>query len=195
MSSNPRLDSATGGPKGPTTRAVVRSYLELPDLGALKPAPAGAREARLERITPCSASEWRALYRQIGAPWHWHDRDSWTDHQLANRLASPHVAIFAVALRAPDGHWERPRGFLELERHAHGEVEIVYLGLDTTVLGLGIGGWLVTEAARTAAAMGNGRVILNTCTLDAPAAMPNYLARGFTVTRTETYTVGSTPPA
>jgi hypothetical protein len=32
-------------------------------------------------------------------------------------------------------------------------------------------------------------VILNTCTLDAPQALPNYLARGFAITREERYSV------
>jgi hypothetical protein len=31
--------------------------------------------------------------------------------------------------------------------------------------------------------------MLNTCTLDAPQALPNYLARGFTITREERYSV------
>jgi hypothetical protein len=36
---------------------------------------------------------------------------------------------------------------------------------------------------------GANRVWLHTCTFDDPAALPNYLARGFTVTRTEQYFV------
>jgi len=35
--------------------------------------------------------------------------------------------------------------------------------------------------------MGATRVWLHTCTLDGPAALPNYLARGFVATRRETY--------
>jgi hypothetical protein len=38
-------------------------------------------------------------------------------------------------------------------------------------------------------ALGGTRVILNTCTLDAPQALPNYLARGFAITREERYSV------
>jgi hypothetical protein len=30
-------------------------------------------------------------------------------------------------------------------------------------------------------------VILNTCTLDSPRALPNYLARGFTIVREDRY--------
>jgi GNAT superfamily N-acetyltransferase len=67
-------------------------------------------------------------------------------------------------------------------------VEIAYLGLDRRAFGRGLGGWLVTEAARTAFAWGATRVWLHTCTLDSPAALPNYLARGFSIEKTETYT-------
>lgn len=199
MTWTPPVDAANSGPKSPSEISVERTYLALDGLQALRPARPPRAEARLSQIPECPVPTWRALYRQIGTQWHWHDRDAWSDDELATRLARPEIAIFEVATRPRtddsrhgetdgDGGWERPMGFLELERRADGSVEIVYLGLDVAVLGQGLGGWLVTEAARTAAGFGDGRVILNTCTLDAPAALPNYLARGFRITRTEHYT-------
>jgi hypothetical protein len=47
----------------------------------------------------------------------------------------------------------------------------------------------VTEAARDAWALEPTRVCLNTCTLDAPAALANYLRRGFTICGREEYSV------
>jgi hypothetical protein len=44
---------------------------------------------------------------------------------------------------------------------------------------------------RDAWTLGPKRVWLHTCTLDHPNALPNYLARGFTPYRTETYEVDS----
>ena len=58
-----------------------------------------------------------------------------------------------------------------------------------TFTGRGLGGALLTEAVERAWAAGAARVWLHTCTFDHPAAIPNYLARGFTVFRTEEYTV------
>jgi hypothetical protein len=52
-------------------------------------------------------------------------------------------------------------------------------------VGRGIGGWALSALVREAWSSGPRRVILNTCTLDAAAALPNYLARGFTVIRQE----------
>jgi hypothetical protein len=54
-------------------------------------------------------------------------------------------------------------------------------------MGRGLGGWLLTRAAEESFALGANRVILNTCTLDAPQALPNYLARGFAIVREDRY--------
>ena len=43
------------------------------------------------------------------------------------------------------------------------------------------------RAVEEAFVLGAGPVRLHTCTLDSPAALPNYLARGFRKVREETY--------
>jgi hypothetical protein len=48
--------------------------------------------------------------------------------------------------------------------------------------------FLLTEAVREAWRARPSRVWLHTCTLDHPAALPNYLQRGFVAVREETYT-------
>jgi GNAT superfamily N-acetyltransferase len=165
---------------------VTRTHLTLASPTTLVPGR-GAAAARLVHIAPCPVEQWRALYRQIGAPWQWHDRDRWDQSRMQAHLERDDVRIYHVA-DDPVGHGSAPLGFLELERHADGSVEIAYLGLDRRAFGRGLGGWLVTEAARTAFAWGATRVWLHTCTLDSPAALPNYLARGFSIEKTETYT-------
>jgi hypothetical protein len=49
----------------------------------------------------------------------------------------------------------------------------------------------LSSAVRDAWALAPSRVWLHTCTLDHPNALPNYLARGFTPYRKETYEVDS----
>lgn len=164
---------------------VTRTYLTLPTLTALVPGKQVAA-ARLELMAPCPVEQWRTLYRQIGAAWHWHDRDVWDQGRMQAHLDRADVRIYRlVGDIFPAGG--EAIGFLELERHDDGSVEIAYLGLDARAFGRGLGAWLVTEAARTAFAWGATRVWLHTCTLDSPAALPNYLARGFSVEKTETY--------
>ena len=64
-------------------------------------------------------------------------------------------------------------------------VDIRYFGLVPTWIGQGIGGWLLTRAVEQAWALKPERVTLNTCSLDGPNALSNYLSRGFQVTREE----------
>ena len=76
---------------------------------------------------------------------------------------------------------------------AGSEVEIFYFGLFPEATGRGLGGVLLSEALRQAWALGSrwtqlpavSRVWLHTCSLDGPAALPNYQARGLKIYRTE----------
>lgn len=136
----------------------------------------------MRALAGIGTAAWRALYARVGAPWHWHDRDQWSDEQLAAYLARAEVSSFAI-----DAPPVTDAGLLELCSHENGSVEIVYLGLVSDVHGHGLGAWLLGEAVNLAWARSATRVWLHTCTLDGPGALPNYLARGFAVDRTETY--------
>jgi ribosomal protein S18 acetylase RimI-like enzyme len=189
MSPDSRSNDPAGGPPGPPpTRSVrvTRTYLALPSFGHLRRGPAPASPARLVRIAPGATAEWRRLYAEIGSPYHWHDRDAWSDAKLGEHLAREDVRCFRVQALLPNAPLDAA-GFLELETHSDGTAEVVYLGLHQRAQGAGLGRWLVGQAVDEARRMGATGVWLHTCTLDGPAALPNYLARGFTVTRTEEY--------
>ncbi len=80
-----------------------------------------------------------------------------------------------------------PAGYFELQKHADGSVEIAYFGLLPEFLGRGLGKYLLSEAVEAAWALAASRVWLHTCSLDGPAALPNYVARGFVPYKKETY--------
>jgi GNAT superfamily N-acetyltransferase len=80
-----------------------------------------------------------------------------------------------------------PAGYFELKRWADDSVEIAYFGLLPDYIGRGWGKYLLTEAVRAAWSENPVRVWLHTCTLDHPAALPNYLQRGFQPVREEVY--------
>lgn len=163
---------------------VHRTYLELASPSALRRAvPPVGDVPRVEVPDPCPLPLWRALYREVGERWRWHDRDAWSDERLRAHLGRPDVRI--LVLHAGDD--PAPVGFAELERHPAGDVEIVYFGLVERAQGRGLGKHFLTSAAEAAWAMGATRVWLHTCTLDGPAALPNYLARGFVPFREEDY--------
>jgi ribosomal protein S18 acetylase RimI-like enzyme len=161
---------------------VVRTYLEMREPGQLRGRPLDARGAELARLRPCTVAEYRALYAEVGAAYHWRDRDAWTDEQLARYLERPDVQVWRLTV---DG---ATAGYFELAEHPDDRsVELVYFGLVRDFHGRGLGAALLTAAATEAWRGTPSRVWLHTCTLDAPAALPNYLARGFAVVREERY--------
>ena len=81
--------------------AVTRTYLTMQSPSQLAAGAPPTVDASWVRVDPCSVSEWRALYRDIGGPWHWHDRDAWADERLAAHLASDKVRIYRVDAMLP----------------------------------------------------------------------------------------------
>ena len=168
------------------TVSVLRTYLEMRDPAQLRPAPLGpdrerAERVRVEAVRPCPVALYRALYRDVGEAYHWRDRLAWSDERLAEYLARDAVSVWV--LRVGD----EVAGYFELLAGADGAVEIAYFGLVGRFIGRGLGKHLLTRAVEEAWRSGARRVWLHTCTLDDPAALPNYRARGFVPFRTETY--------
>ena len=89
-----------------------------------------------------------------------------------------------------DGKTDDPEApaLASLEKEKVWPVEIAYFGLRPEFFGRGIGKAMLTRAAEEAWSLGATRVWLHTCTLDSAHALPNYLARGFTEFRRETFT-------
>jgi ribosomal protein S18 acetylase RimI-like enzyme len=160
---------------------VTRWHLVMDTGDALRPAavPDPAPEVR-QVLVPLP--EWsRFLYVAVGRHWHWTDRLAWTEDDWLGFLSRPGIETWVAW---SDG---TPAGYHELELRADGTVEIIYFGLLPPFIGRGWGGHLLTHAVRRAWALGAGRVILNTCSLDHPGALAAYRARGFRVEREEEY--------
>ncbi|MDB4878996.1 MAG: acetyltransferase [Gemmatimonadetes bacterium] len=160
---------------------VTRTYLELRAPDELRRSRAPVGDVTLERRHPVAAEEYLALYRLVGGPWHWRDRLLWPTGQLQAHLDSPGVHVWVLAVSGETA------GYFELQSRDD-ETEILYFGLAPGFIGRGLGGWLLTRAVEEALAPAPRPVVLNTCTLDGPHAMPNYLARGFRIVRSEEYT-------
>jgi ribosomal protein S18 acetylase RimI-like enzyme len=161
---------------------VVRTYLEMLTPDELRPAREPVDALRLERMEGCPGSFFRYLYAEVGRAYHWTDRLGWTDEQVRSHLANPDVSLWLLISKGS------PAGYFELRKHQDDSVEVAYFGLLPEFVGRAWGGHLLTMAVRTAWAMGPERVWLHTCTLDHPAALPNYLKRGFRPVREEVYT-------
>jgi GNAT superfamily N-acetyltransferase len=160
---------------------VVRTYLEMTGPDQLIPAPRPDARARIEQVEDCSPSFYRHLYQAVGERYHWVDRLAWTDDEIRTHLAARGVGVWVLYAG------NAPAGYFELKRHEDGSSEIAYFGLLPEFTGQGLGKYLLTEAVREAWRSGPPRVWLHTCSLDHPAALPNYVARGFRPYKEETY--------
>lgn len=161
---------------------VVRTYLEMSHptrLTGAAPLPVGATVRR----EACTTERYRRLYADVGRAHHWRDREAWSDAALAEYLANPGISVWVLRVDNVEA------GYFELRAHDDGSGEIAVFGLTAPFHGRGLGRALLVRAVEEAWRLGPTRIWLHTCTLDHAAALPNYLARGFTPYRTERYTV------
>ena len=153
-----------------TAPPVIRTYLELSDPDAIRPAapPRTNGDVRIDRQDPPDGTTNSWFYTEVGR------HHQWTDH--AGRTAAGWQAwaeqVETWVLTVDDDR----AGYYEL--HAPGaDVEIAYFGLLPHAQGSGLGGHLLTHALRRAFELAP-RAWVNTCTLDGPYALANYEARG-----------------
>jgi GNAT superfamily N-acetyltransferase len=145
--------------------------LEMTEPSAVRPSREPARRPLLMRADRPAPQLSRFFYEMVGGPWHWVDRLVWTERQWQDWVEASELWTCWL-----DG---TPAGYAEL--HPQGrDVELAYFGLVPQRCGSGLGGWLLTRVLQRAWRLpGTRRVWVHTCSLDAPAALPNYEARGF----------------
>ena len=161
----------------PVAEPVVRTYLELTDAAALRPAapPRVDGAVRIARVEPPDGAVNRWHYEEVGRPHQWTDHLGRTDAEWQAWAAGVETWLATV-----DG--ERA-GYYEL-RVVGDDVEIAYFGLLPHAQGRGLGGHLLTHALRRALELAP-RVWVHTCSLDGPHALANYQARGLRPFRRE----------
>jgi ribosomal protein S18 acetylase RimI-like enzyme len=165
------------------TPQAVRTFLQMTDPADLDAAGAPSPAAVVERAADCPPALWRRLYTEVGREYHWVDRLAWTDDEIVRYLADPALELWILREAGETA------GYFELRRHDDGAVEIAYFGLLPAFTGRGLGKFMLTSAVERAWARSATRVWLHTSSLDHSAALSNYLARGFSIWKQETYTV------
>ena len=151
---------------------AVVTYLEMTEPPAAAPLPASP--LRLERWPAPDPDRYRALFRKVGTRWLWYSRLVMDDERLRGEMADVHAVVDEAGAEV---------GMLELDFRTEGECLIRFLGLVPELAGRGHGRWLFARALALAWRPGTGRVHVNTCTLDHPAALAAYLKAGFTAYR------------
>lgn len=162
------------GPRDDATEVTVWS-LELTSRDDLKPARSPKVAATLMRAERPAPELSKFFYQLVGGPWQWVDRLPWPDERWLEWVDRPEHHLTTCWV---DGS---PAGYYELEQQGT-SVEIAYFGLSQAFIGQGLGGWLLSSALEQAWTVADTtRVWLHTCSLDGPAALGNYQARGLTV--------------
>lgn len=116
---------------------------------------------------------YRYLLDRVGRKWNWVNSLRLSDEDLEAELRQPGRDIRVLYL---DGC---PAGFFDIKPHQPEITELAYFGMMEEAIGLGIGRWFLGAAIEAAWAQGGQTVVVQTCTLDHPAALPLYQKAGF----------------
>lgn len=170
---------------------VTITYLQLLAPEEIKPSSRPApQDVRIELVQDISPEYSKFLYRSVGSDLNWADRLNSTREEWDAVLRQDGSETWVLYRRGA------PQGYVELVTEVvdgRSEVEVFYFGLFPQAIGQGLGGLLLTEVLRQAWAVDSrtpglppvSRVWLHTCSLDGPAALPNYEARGLKVYKQE----------
>ena len=158
---------------------VTRTYLEMRSPAQLVQRRLDDPAIAVHQVRRCHPQVWRRLYEGVGRDYRWTDRLAWTDHEIRAYLDDSATRLHVLTVRG------EVAGYYELRTEPDGAIEIAYLGLLPGRTGRGLGAHLLTDAVAEAWHCGAARVWLHTCTLDHPAALPNYLRAGFTIWKLE----------
>ena len=178
------------------TITVTTWHLEQTSAGDLRPVPAPeGLDLRLVRADGIGPEFARFLYTSVGGPWHWTDRLPWTYRAWQEWLAKDGLETWVAWVSGS------PAGYVQLEPHPEGLVEVAYFGLLPGFIGRGLGAHLLSHglarawdlADRHPARPATRRVTVHTCSLDGPAALRTYESRGFRLFRTETAEQSAAP--
>lgn len=123
---------------------------------------------------------YRFLYGAVGQDYNWHSRGSHPDAELACLIQHPLNEVQVLHVNGT------PAGFAELDRRSPAEVELIQFGLIPEFIGQSLGKWFLQWAIDKAWSYQPRRFWLHTCTLDHPAALPNYLKAGLSLFKQET---------
>ena len=168
-------------------------YLEIARpqfFDAVQPLPLTFRDRQerslvLQQWHNPTATEYRELYRSVGARFLWWERLLQTDAELLSVLNAPETSLYTVSTSGGRV------GYAEVERRsAPLKANISYLGLVAGFAETGIGGFVMRYILNMLWAESDVYcVTLNTCNLDHPQALGFYRHIGFTLVRKETQTI------
>lgn len=154
---------------------VQITYLEQRTRPALPPAPSPPGKIAILRAEKPPLHFYRYLYDVVGGPYNWVSRKRMDDETLTSIIHDPATHLYILYVEGV------PAGLAEIDATSPQNVEIKFFGLTPDYTGRRLGRYFLTQAINLAWSLGPERVMLETCTLDHPAALPLYQKLGFSV--------------
>jgi len=118
---------------------------------------------------------YRYLYDQVGREFNWVLRRKMSDEALRDLLERDDFALYVLYVEGV------PMGMGELDYSAMPDAQISYFGLMKEARGKGLGAYFLHHVIDIVWSYGPDRLLVNTCTLDHPRALPLYQRMGFEV--------------
>jgi GNAT superfamily N-acetyltransferase len=158
---------------GPRRVPTVVTFLELLSRpSALPPAQPKVKLAIVRAERP-PVHFYRYLYDAVGHDYKWVDRKKLSDAALAEIVQDPRVELYVLYVEGA------PAGMAELDFREDGIGQLAYFGLIPEFLGRRLGFFFLYHASLNAWSRPISKLLVNTCTLDHPRALPLYQRVGF----------------
>jgi GNAT superfamily N-acetyltransferase len=152
---------------------MVVTFLEMGAKPTMLPPPTPRGKIAILRAENPPAHFYRYLYNTVGRAYYWVDRRKISDDALTQIIQHPQVELYVLYA---DGN---PAGFAELDFRDPRAGQLAYFGLMPTEIGRGAGVYFLYQSIQMAWAKPINTLLVNTCTLDHPRALPLYQRMGF----------------
>jgi len=162
-----------GPPDAPLRVPTVVTFLEMHHHPSALPPPQPKGKSAILKAEKPPVHFYRYLYDTIGSDYKWVDRKKVSDATLAEILRDPLVELFVLYA---DGC---PAGMAELDFRLDGIGQLAYFGLLPEFVGRKLGYFFLYHATIIAWSRPITKLLVNTCTLDHPRALPLYQRMGF----------------
>jgi GNAT superfamily N-acetyltransferase len=150
------------------------TFLEMTAKPSVLPPPIPKSKIAFLRSEHPPVHFYRYLYDTVGGKYFWVDRRKLSDEKLAEIIQAPSTHLYILYTEGT------PAGMAELDFRTGGVANIAYFGLTPDALGKRLGYFFLYQTCVSAWAQPISRLLVNTCTLDHPRALPLYQRMGFT---------------
>jgi len=161
--------------KGKCSRRIpmVVTFLEMKTKPLTSPPPIPRSKVAILKAVEPPTHFYRYLYDTIGEEYYWVDRRKVNAETLSGIISHHDNELYVLFA---DGC---PAGMAELDMRDASTGQLAYFGLMPEAIGKRLGYFFLYHAVMNAWARPISRLLVNTCTLDHPRALPLYQRLGF----------------